>query len=311
MGKNFVGIIMIVSLLLLAACNGDTEEEQSLEDQETIEQEQSLEGEPQEDPDPTEDDETIEEGEEGETLEKGQDEETVVLSLEEIQERYQDQEPEEWGEWVTGVKTRIDTEDRVIALTFDACGGAYDRALIEYLKEKEIPATLFISGEWIDNHPDTLVALWENPIFDIANHGKDHKPLSVQGNSAYGIPGTASIEEVYEEVYGNHLKIKELTGHASKFFRSGTAYYDEVAVKIVEDLGEIAVNYNVLGDAGGTFTANQIYESMVQAEPGAIMLFHMNHPDSDIAEGVKLGVEALLEEGFEFVLLKVYMDKLQ
>jgi len=303
MGKKYIVLIMIITLLLLAACNGDAEKEQSLEDQEVIEQADSLEKE-----ETPEEDEAIEEGEEGEP---GQDEESAVLSLEEIQQRYQDQEPKEWGEWVTGVKTRINTEDRVIALTFDACGGAYDQALIDYLTENEIPATLFISGEWINNYPDTVVELWEYPFFDIANHGKNHKPLSIEGNSAYGIPGTASIEEVYEEVYGNHLKIKDLTGHTSKFFRSGTAYYDEVAVRIVEDLGEIVVNYNVLGDAGATFSANQIYESMIQGEPGSIMLFHMNHPDSDVAKGVEIGIEALLEEGFEFVLLKDYIDKLQ
>ncbi|NBG89475.1 polysaccharide deacetylase [Isachenkonia alkalipeptolytica] len=306
---------MLLTLLLLVACDGDAEEDESLEDQEVLEQEQSPEEEASQDEasDLPEDEEAIEEEEEGEGEEgeKEPDEKTAALSLEEIQERYQDQEPKEWGESVTGVNSRIDTEDRVIALTFDACGGAYDQALIQYLKEQEIPATLFISGEWIDNHPDTLVALGENPNFDIANHGKHHKPLSVQGKSAYGIPGTESIEGVYEEVYGNHLKIKGLTGHRSQFFRSGTAYYDEVAVKIVEDLGEIAVNYNVLGDAGATFTANQIYESMIQAKSGSIMLFHMNHPDSDIAEGVKLGVEALREDGFEFVLLKDYRDQLQ
>ena len=31
--------------------------------------------------------------------------------------------PKEWGEKVTGVKTRLGTNQKVIALTFDACGG--------------------------------------------------------------------------------------------------------------------------------------------------------------------------------------------
>lgn len=312
MDKRSLGVIIITTIMLLTACNGDKEEQQNAEDQEAIEREQAREAEaPQEETDTaSEEEETAEEGEKRQDEQDEQDE-APVHSLDEILERYEDEVPNEWGEHVTGVKTKINTEDQIVALTFDACGGDYDQALIEYLKEKQIPATLFISGEWIDNHPDTLVELWENPMFDIANHGKDHKPLSVSGNSAYGIPGTASIEEVYDEVHGNHLKIKELTGHSTIFFRSGTAYYDEVAVRIVEDLGEIPVNYNVLGDAGATFSAAQIFESMIQAKPGSIMLFHMNHPNSDVAAGVELGIEALREEGFEFVLLKDYIEELK
>jgi len=322
---------MLIILLFLTACSGVREEEMSLEDEdgkkeEASEQQESEgvesekgEGPAEEVKDDEENEVTTGDEKKAEEDKKADDDPkekaTMVLSLEEIQERYKGQSPEEWGENITGVKTRINTEAKIVALTFDACGGpngrGYDEALIAYLIDKNIPATLFISGDWMEHHPDRVAALWENPNFDIANHGKDHKPLSVSGQSAYGIPGTASVEEVYQEVYQNHVKIKELTGHTSKFFRSGTAYYDEVAAKIVEDLGEIPVNYNVLGDAGATFTATQIQDSMIQANEGSIMLFHMNHPDSDVAKGVQMGVEALLEEGFEFVLLRDYIEELQ
>ncbi len=300
MNKKRVLIIIILILLLFTACNETSKDEKSPEEEKSQEEEKALDQE-----------EVLDQ----ETTQGDQEDEKKLPSLEEIRDRYEDQVPVEWGERVTGVKTRIDTEERIVALTFDACGGpngrGYDEELIEVLIEMDIPATLFISGDWMEQHSQRVLELWEKPNFDIANHGKDHKPLSVNGKSAYGIPGTDSVEEVYQEVYENHLKIKALTGDSPKFFRSGTAYYDEVAVKIIKDLGEIPVNYNVLGDAGATFSAAQIYESMMQAKPGSIMLFHMNHPHSDVAEGVKIGIEALLEEGFEFVLLKDYMEELE
>ncbi|CRK81965.1 polysaccharide deacetylase family protein [Neobacillus massiliamazoniensis] len=66
----------------------------------------------------------------------------------------------EWGENVTGVRTRLNTTDKVIALTFDACGGkngnGYDVDLIDYLREQQIPATLFINSSWIDANYDTF-----------------------------------------------------------------------------------------------------------------------------------------------------------
>ena len=43
-----------------------------------------------------------------------------------FEEKYADVIPNSWGERVEGVVTEIDTDDRVIALTFDACGGKSD-----------------------------------------------------------------------------------------------------------------------------------------------------------------------------------------
>jgi peptidoglycan/xylan/chitin deacetylase (PgdA/CDA1 family) len=92
----------------------------------------------------------------------------------------------------------------VIALTFDACGGpggsGYDRALIDFLRRREIPATLFINSRWIDANPAIFRRLAAEPLFEIANHGTRHRPLSVTGRSAYGIPGTRSAAEVYDEI---------------------------------------------------------------------------------------------------------------
>src|SRR5690625_2929022 len=63
-------------------------------------------------------------------------------------------QPVEWGEHVSGVKTRIKTDKKKFALTFDACGGdhgnGYDEELIEFLKKEQIPATLFVNERWID-----------------------------------------------------------------------------------------------------------------------------------------------------------------
>lgn len=224
-----------------------------------------------------------------------------------IVEKYGEVTPKTWGEDVEGVATHIHTDEKKIALTFDACVGtpnAYDAELIQFLIEEEIPATLFFGGQWIEAYEEDFLALADHPLFNVANHGYDHKPLSVNGNTAYGISGTQNIAEVFDEIYYNQQYIKELTGEYPNYFRSGTAFYDEVAVEIASDLGLTVVNYNVLGDAGATFNQAQIFEALQAAEPGSIYLFHMNHPESDVAQGVKEGVLALKEQGYEFVRLQ-------
>lgn len=222
--------------------------------------------------------------------------------------------PSSWGENIDRVITEIDTDEKVIALTFDACDGSpdsFDQTLIQYLIAEEVPATLFIGGQWIEENEAEFMNLANNPLFEIANHGYKHKPLSVTGESAYNISGTASIVEAFDEVYQNQLLIKELTGEFPKYFRSGTAYYDDVAVEMVEKLGLKAVNYNVLGDAGGTFSQTQIINTFQTVNPGSIFLFHMNKPNSAIASGVKEGISHLKEAGYTFVQLQEYDDLLK
>jgi peptidoglycan/xylan/chitin deacetylase (PgdA/CDA1 family) len=223
---------------------------------------------------------------------------------------YKTQTPKEWGERVAGVKTQLDTSEKVIALTFDACGGPrgsrVDTVLIEFLRKEKIPATLFVSGSWIDAKPAVFKTLAADPLFEIENHGLAHKPCSVNGNKAYGIKGTASVAELVDEIEKNGRKIEAVTGGKPKFYRPGTAYCDEVAVKVAGELGYEVVNYNVLGDAGATRPKEKIREAMLKAEPGAIVILHMNQPRSQTAAGLKEAIPLLRQKGFRFVKLSEY-----
>lgn len=216
--------------------------------------------------------------------------------------------PLQWSENVTGVVTHFHSNKKEIALTFDACGGSarssqYDARLIEFLIQNHIPATLFINARWIDSNPDIFMQLSHNPLFEIANHGTAHKPLSVEGKSIYNIHGTASADEVISEIEGNNQKIEKLTGIRPIFFRAGTAYYDENAVAIAHTLGMVIGGFSILGDAGATFSAPKVAQQLISAHSGDIVICHMNHPEGGTREGVIEGVNALIKEGFTFVRL--------
>lgn len=241
--------------------------------------------------------------------EKGHKED--VITLKEVEENYNGRDPKEWGEKVTGVLNHINTNNKVVFLTFDACGGThgndYDKELIEYLKKERIEATLFINSRWIDSNKGIFNDLAKNNLFSIQNHGTLHKPLSVNGREVYKIKGTNSVKEVYDEISGNDAKIKELTGKKPKLFRSGTAYYDDISVKIAKDLGYEIGGFDVLGDAGATFSKEQIIKQGKTAKNGSILIYHMNKPKGETFEGVQVVIENLKKAGYSFKKIEDYV----
>lgn len=251
---------------------------------------------------------------------------------------YGDLRPKQWGERLPGVTWRLDPagegnafhnerpappgEERIaparttpsgsggrptIALTLDACdggkGASYDAGIIALLRENRIPATIFVTSIWMRNNPEALRDLAADPLFEIAAHGSRHKPCSVNGSSAYGIKGTASFDELVREVEGNVRDITRVTGKRPRWFRSGTAYYDDVAVRVIRDLNLGLAGYSVAGDQGASLPAARVASRTLAAKDGDILLYHLNHPRSGTREGLERSLPALLEKGCVFVRL--------
>lgn len=227
-----------------------------------------------------------------------------------IERRFSRSVPSEWGEHIDGVLRRVPTREKVVYLTFDACGGArgsaFDGRLIALLRRENVPATLFVNARWIDANPRTFLELARDPLFSVQNHGAAHRPLSVTGRSVYGIAGTASPREVYAEIMDCDAKIFTLTGRHPRFFRSGTAYYDDVALRIAASLGYTVAGFDVLGDGGATFSADRIETASYSVRPGSIVICHMNRPDGDTFAGMSRVIRRLKADGWRFGLLEEY-----
>ncbi|WP_322756489.1 polysaccharide deacetylase family protein [Frankia sp. Cas3] len=230
------------------------------------------------------------------------------VTRDEVIARYGSIRPVAWGLDVPGVTTMLPpTTGRTIALTFDACGGplgsGYDQELIDFLRRQRVPATLFLNSRWIDANRPVFAELAADPLFEIGNHGTQHRPLSVSGQSAYGIMGTHDAGEVFDEVAGNRDKLSALLGRPPRFFRAGTAHCDDIATRIVADLDEHIVNFDVNGDAGATYPPDQVEKAVLTARPGSIIIGHMNHPAGGTAKGMAAALPRLIGAGFHFVRL--------
>lgn len=194
-----------------------------------------------------------------------------------------------------------------MALTFDCCGGpggnVLDQNVVRVLRDTGTAATFFLAGRWVCSNPALTEELAGEPLFEIANHGTDHQPLSVSGASAYGISGTADAGAVYDEIIGAQRIIEEVTGETPKYFRPGTAHLDDVAAEITEALGLTVVNFNRNGDDGGTLSTHEVAERMLSMQPGDIFLAHANQPNSRTAAGVLAALPQLQRQGVTFTRL--------
>lgn len=222
----------------------------------------------------------------------------VPLSREEAIERFASQPSGNFGLDVAGIELKLPSSMAAVALTFDACGGAhgsgYDERLIDTLREHQVPATLFINQRWARTNTGAMSELVADPLFEIANHGTSHAPLASGGQAAYGIPGTASIAQAYDEVMENQHYLWGEFGIQARFFRSGTAHMDELSASMTRALGLIPVNFSVNLDAGATFPATTVAAQLGSLRTGDIGIGHFNQPDSHTAAGVSKALDALL-----------------
>ena len=213
--------------------------------------------------------------------------------------------PTDWGLTVAGVITS--TPAAQLALTFDACGGpggaGCDHRLLDTLRRLGVPATLFVNQRWIEANPGVARELAADPLFELANHGSRHCPLSVTGKRAYGIPGTSDVGQVYREIMDNQAVLRSLTGRPPRFFRPGTAFYDDVAVAITRRTGLLPVNFSVNADAGATLPAPVVAAGLAKASAGDIVIAHFNRPGSGTAAGFEQALPRMLAHGTAFAQL--------
>lgn len=111
------------------------------------------------------------------------------------------------------------------------------------------------------------------------------------------------MAKVYDEVVENQMMMTSLLGASPRFFRSGTAHFDEVAAQIVRAVGLVPVNFDVNADAGGTFSAPQVRRATAAAMQGSICIAHFNRPETGTAPGMRGGIADLLGSGAKFATL--------
>jgi peptidoglycan/xylan/chitin deacetylase (PgdA/CDA1 family) len=198
---------------------------------------------------------------------------------------------------------RLPTQDRVVALTLDACEqqnpNRLDTSITDYLVSRRVPFTIFLSGKFaVDNAP-AVKALAALPFVELENHSWDH-PNNMR---------LLSDDEVRDQLLTTDAEIRRLTGKGTAFFRFPAITYNARTLKLVEELGFTVVHYRwETGDPDPHETApRMIRETMESTRPGDILIHHVNGRGWHSGEAMPGIVEGLQKLGYRFVLLRDYL----
>jgi len=191
-----------------------------------------------------------------------------------------------------------------IALTLDACPGAFDERIAAALVESGIPATIFVTELWLRRNPAGLAFLLAHrDLFGIENHGKLHIPPVLGQRSIFGLPVAGDLAAVEREVTEGATSVSTATGAASRWYRAAAGFYSPSAMVAIQRLGFGIAGYSLSADVGASLPARSVAGRIVNATNGEIIVAHFNQPDRPSGLGVIDGVRELQYRGASFLRL--------
>jgi len=183
-----------------------------------------------------------------------------------------------------------------IALTFDACSldaqSYYDERVARILIDNRIPATIFVGGKWMRDHPEQLRALATLPQFELANHGFMHTHMT-----------RISDERVRQELKWTQDTMYAMIGRQPTLFRAPYGEINHRLVRLAAESGLRTVQFDLpSGDADKKASKKKLIEYVTTvAKPGSIVVMHINRRGWHTAEALPEIIAKLRKRGFEFV----------
>jgi peptidoglycan/xylan/chitin deacetylase (PgdA/CDA1 family) len=187
-------------------------------------------------------------------------------------------------------------DSQKIALTFDACPTGrpeeYDEKVIEILMKEKVPATLFMSGRWVEKNIETTKFLANQPQFEIANHGFWHPHMLEKDD-----------ERIMRELRRTQTIIKKVAGKAPRYFRPPYGEVDERVAMLAHKAGLMTIQYDLpSGDPDANLSAARIARIVLRdAKGGSIVVFHMNRNGIHTADALPEIISGLRKKGFTLV----------
>ncbi|MGW6725294.1 polysaccharide deacetylase family protein [Nocardia sp. NPDC055029] len=184
---------------------------------------------------------------------------------------------------------RVDTDEKLVALTFD--DGPTDRTpeILRMLAELRVPATFYLVGDDLAAHPEYGAAI-AAAGHEIGNHSYSHRRMVL-----------ISGDTVRDEIERTDAEIRRTGYQGPITFRPPYGKKLWSLPNYLADHDRTTVTWDVEPDSAGGATREAIVtDTLAQTEPGSIVLLHVMH-GGESATAVPDIVTGLRAQGYRFV----------
>lgn len=194
----------------------------------------------------------------------------------------------------------VETNEKKVALSFDAAWGNEDTAtILEILKKHNVHVTFFMTGGWVDSYPDDVKAILADG-HDLGNHSQNHKDMT-----------QLSDGEIESELMTVHDKVKELTGYEMFLFRPPYGAYDNHVVTDAKALNYYPIQWDVDSLDWKDYGVDSIIRTVCEHKHlgnGSIILCHNGAKYT--AQALDAMLTNLEEKGYQIVPVSelIYRD---
>ena len=185
----------------------------------------------------------------------------------------------------------VETDEKKVALSFDAAWGNEDtQQILDILEKQNVHVIFFMTGQWVEKFPEDVKKIYEAG-HDLGNHSATHPNMS-----------QLSSEQCQEELQKVHAKVKELTGVDMNLFRPPYGDYDNEVIQNATACGYYTIQWDCDSLDWKDYGVDNIIKTVCEHKNlrnGSIILMHNGAKYT--AEALPKVIEKLQGMGYEIV----------
>ncbi len=185
----------------------------------------------------------------------------------------------------------VHQKQKKVALTFDVSwGNENTSSLLDTLKENNVKASFFLTGDWIDKYPEEVQAI-AHAGHDLGNHSATHSQMT-----------KLAEEQCRKEIVYPQEQVKKLTGIRMNLYRIPFNNYNESVMKEIKGCGYYPIQWSVDSLDWKDYSATDIVKHVCknkELKNGSIILFH--NDGKYTAEALGEVITQLKKDGYEIV----------
>ncbi|MBO5223322.1 MAG: polysaccharide deacetylase family protein [Clostridia bacterium] len=193
----------------------------------------------------------------------------------------------------------VKTDEKKVAISFDACWGA-DKTLeiLSMLTKFDIVANYFCVSSWAEKYADKLKTLSDSGRVEVGTHSVTHSHMSKMSKS-----------QIENELTQSSNIIKNITGKQVTLFRPPYGEYNNTLIDVSFSLGLYPIQWDIDSLDWKNLSANEMATRILsRAKEGSIILMH--NDGKHTVEALPLIIMGLKNKGYTFVFISdlIYKD---